>query len=515
MPSEDVQAPTKLTWVSGLDKQRKKRFSSKVKTGCETCKKRRIKCDEGKPTCVNCNRSGRRCEGYQSATPNFYWFEHDGKGTKNNGVSSVVRSVDLKYGAEGDKALLDLFLNKTAVELVKFSNPYFWYTLVPQASWSHDGIRQAVVAVGLACSESEDPEKHAVSKRTQSFYHYNAAIRSLTTTNGKTTPPDIMLICCVLFWLFENLKNRPCIAMTHLKAAVNMLNERPRLPADREDLMSTYIEPLLQEGMLFAATVLPTGGRKRYLAPVTRSAFTSTIAELQPSSSPKDLHICRYDFGRCQEALVAAKHMQMSASSPDPDMNMVRRLYTDWRDALDRNAHRFPTEYVRMLRMHHVSHLLMVDIVESHMTGIKVREDPGWRPRLRWVLEEARYFAQLKQKQAKDCNHQPIINLSLITLLTTMARQCIPRDEDCAEEAIQLLEDHEWFEGIWNSRVAGELVRLMRKIDSEHQFCRTGDLEAVFERAAGFKEHIPARKKKSPNGPDTARFESMVQEIVL
>lgn len=515
MPSKDAQAPTELTWLPGLDKSRKKRFSSKVKTGCETCKKRRIKCDEGKPTCVNCNRGGRRCEGYQSATPNFYWFEHDGKGTKNNGVSSVARSVDLKYGAEGDKALLDLFLNKTAVELVKFSNPYFWYTLVPQASWSHDGIRQAVAAVGLAYSESENPEKQAVSKRTQSFHHYNAAIRSLTATTGKTTPPDIMLICCVLFWLFENLKNRPRIAMTHLKAAVNMLNERPRLPADREDLMSTYIEPLLQEGMMFAATILPTGGLKRQEASPTLSAFTSALAKLQPSDSPKDLHVCRYDFGRCQEALVAAKQMQMSASSPDPDMNMVRKLYTDWRDALDRNAHRFPAEYVRMLRMHHMSHLLLIDIVESHMTGINAREGPGWRPRLRWVLDEARYFADLKQKQAKDCTEQPIINLSLITLLTTMARQCIPRDHDYAEEAIQLLEDHEWFEGIWNSRVAGTVVGLMKLIDAEHRFCRTGDLEAVLERAAGVTEHIPMRRKKSPHVADTAQFESMVQEIVL
>lgn len=303
--------------------------------------------------------------------------------------------------------------------------------------------------------------------------------------------------------------------MTHLKAAVNMLNERPRLPADREDLMSTYIEPLLQEGMLFAATVLPTGGRKRHDAPLTLSVFNSAIAKLQPSDSPKDLHACRHDFGRCQEALVTAKQMQMSASSPDPDMNMVRKLYTDWREALDRNAHRFPTEYVRMLRMHHMSHLLMVDIVESHMTGINVRESPEWRSRLRWILDEARYFAELKQKQAKDCNHQPIINMSLITLLTTMARQCIPRDEDCAEEAIQLLEDHEWFEGIWNSRVAGELVRLMRNMDAQHQLCRTGDLEAVFERAAGVKEHVPTRRKKIINVPGTAQFDSMVREIVL
>ncbi|KAI0161666.1 hypothetical protein GGR52DRAFT_133325 [Hypoxylon sp. FL1284] len=36
----------------------------RTKTGCRTCRKRRIKCDEGRPTCNNCLKSKRNCEGY-------------------------------------------------------------------------------------------------------------------------------------------------------------------------------------------------------------------------------------------------------------------------------------------------------------------------------------------------------------------------------------------------------------------------------------------------------------------
>ncbi|KAJ8069539.1 hypothetical protein OCU04_003189 [Sclerotinia nivalis] len=36
----------------------------KVKTGCNNCKVRRVKCDETKPTCSKCRRSGRVCDGY-------------------------------------------------------------------------------------------------------------------------------------------------------------------------------------------------------------------------------------------------------------------------------------------------------------------------------------------------------------------------------------------------------------------------------------------------------------------
>ncbi|KAK1779139.1 hypothetical protein QBC45DRAFT_326623 [Copromyces sp. CBS 386.78] len=37
---------------------------TRTKTGCLTCRKRRIKCDEAKPICNNCTKSKRQCDGY-------------------------------------------------------------------------------------------------------------------------------------------------------------------------------------------------------------------------------------------------------------------------------------------------------------------------------------------------------------------------------------------------------------------------------------------------------------------
>ncbi|KAK0130445.1 hypothetical protein ONS96_000964 [Cadophora gregata f. sp. sojae] len=39
----------------------------KVKSGCKTCKARRVKCDEKKPACDRCANFGRICGGYPSA----------------------------------------------------------------------------------------------------------------------------------------------------------------------------------------------------------------------------------------------------------------------------------------------------------------------------------------------------------------------------------------------------------------------------------------------------------------
>ena len=44
--------------------KRKRIFSNRTKTGCHTCRGRKKKCDEGKPTCQNCDRGGFVCNGY-------------------------------------------------------------------------------------------------------------------------------------------------------------------------------------------------------------------------------------------------------------------------------------------------------------------------------------------------------------------------------------------------------------------------------------------------------------------
>ncbi|KAF2239819.1 hypothetical protein EV356DRAFT_511137 [Viridothelium virens] len=45
----------------------------KVRTGCETCKRRRVKCDEVRPACSNCSLVGRKCI-YHHVLPSYPVF---------------------------------------------------------------------------------------------------------------------------------------------------------------------------------------------------------------------------------------------------------------------------------------------------------------------------------------------------------------------------------------------------------------------------------------------------------
>ena len=40
-------------------------FKDLTVIGCVTCKAKRLKCDEGKPTCLKCKKRDVKCEGYK------------------------------------------------------------------------------------------------------------------------------------------------------------------------------------------------------------------------------------------------------------------------------------------------------------------------------------------------------------------------------------------------------------------------------------------------------------------
>ena len=58
------------------------KMRKRSKTGCLTCRKRRIKCGEERPTCANCIKSKRQCEGYNQRVvfkpPIGDWPNHPG-----------------------------------------------------------------------------------------------------------------------------------------------------------------------------------------------------------------------------------------------------------------------------------------------------------------------------------------------------------------------------------------------------------------------------------------------------
>ncbi|KAH9887097.1 hypothetical protein F4778DRAFT_757188 [Xylariomycetidae sp. FL2044] len=63
--SQPLRSPTSGGNDEEAAASKKASARKRTKTGCLTCRRRRIKCDEGTPTCNNCMKSKRHCDGYQ------------------------------------------------------------------------------------------------------------------------------------------------------------------------------------------------------------------------------------------------------------------------------------------------------------------------------------------------------------------------------------------------------------------------------------------------------------------
>ncbi|KAI2462950.1 hypothetical protein F4781DRAFT_418253 [Annulohypoxylon bovei var. microspora] len=200
--------------------------SRKVRTGCLTCKARKVKCDEAKPHCNRCINTGRTCDGYASKpTPGLLWHR----------PRQLFQSVD--SASEG--RALQYFCEKTAHFLSGATDPYFWTHLVMQFSNFEPAVRHSVVAISSLYEQfqAESASHSDVQLRDNSLalQHYNAAISELKTTENQ----PLVLLVCILFICIEFLQSNKEAAIQHCKHGIALL-ENTNYSWAREHLVPVF-----------------------------------------------------------------------------------------------------------------------------------------------------------------------------------------------------------------------------------------------------------------------------------
>ncbi|KAI8963297.1 hypothetical protein F5Y11DRAFT_319882 [Daldinia sp. FL1419] len=186
--------------------------SRKVRTGCLTCKGRKVKCDEGKPHCYRCITTGRACSGYLTKPSSGLLWHRPRQLFQNMSSASEGRA-------------LQFFCEKTARFLSGTTDPYFWTHLVMQFSNFEPAVRHSVIAISSLYEQfqTEGEKAHSgVQLRDNSLalQHYNAAIRELKTTDNQ----PLVLLVCILFICIEFLQSDKEAAIQHCKHGIALLD---------------------------------------------------------------------------------------------------------------------------------------------------------------------------------------------------------------------------------------------------------------------------------------------------
>ncbi|KAH8687994.1 hypothetical protein BGZ60DRAFT_522622 [Tricladium varicosporioides] len=211
------------------------------KTGCITCKIRRVKCGEEKPFCKRCTSTGRKCDGYAPPkTP---------EPTLSRSPSRCLSSSPEMDPME--QRLLYFFRTFTAPKLSGYFSADFWQRRVLQASDVEPSIRHAVIAIAAIHQDYVSWHKNGVfdtSIQSFSFRQYTKAISHLhRLMSTQTQQLDMTLMSCITFITFDCLLGNHESAIIHLRAGLKILEDikQQKSAGGAQNEWETEFAPLL------------------------------------------------------------------------------------------------------------------------------------------------------------------------------------------------------------------------------------------------------------------------------
>ncbi|KAI1616696.1 hypothetical protein EDD36DRAFT_415582 [Exophiala viscosa] len=199
----------------------------KVRTGCITCKRRHVKCDEGRPRCARCIKAGRACEGYANSPGSGEPFKFVVY-TPHGGSHLLSGDPDLDWS---ERRSLSYFQDRTALELAGGFHTDFWLSSILPLAQHEVSVRHALIALS-SMHEHYAGVDHFAPTRGINFAldHYGKAIREVVRLSRSPGGQnfDSALVTSALFSAFESLQGHYHTACNHAISGMKMLAEEQR-----------------------------------------------------------------------------------------------------------------------------------------------------------------------------------------------------------------------------------------------------------------------------------------------
>lgn len=200
----------------------------KVRSGCLTCKQRRVKCDERMPFCFRCEKFGVQCDGYlrtglsqaetaQSRTTNRPLIPR-----KRDASPFPEQVRKARFRNYDEMRYFRLFCEKTSLQLSGYYDPILWGRIVLQASEAEDSIRHAVISIGAldmtAAMMQDSKNENAKEHHLFALKQYGEAIRDMRAMAQRQKEMHNLqhaLVASILIICFEVKKKTLLVSQMH------------------------------------------------------------------------------------------------------------------------------------------------------------------------------------------------------------------------------------------------------------------------------------------------------------
>ncbi|KAF1841922.1 uncharacterized protein K460DRAFT_241906, partial [Cucurbitaria berberidis CBS 394.84] len=259
-------------------RQLEKRLKLRVKTGCETCRVRRIKCDETKPACTRCTSTGRTCEGYKHVDK---WKDGSPAAAASYRNSSflvvpqkamqfvISRSPSQSFSPDSrETRSFQFFQTRTLPGWIEFFDSELWSRTVLQMSHSEPAIKHGLLALSTM-HERFETTAPAISASTNdfAFLQYMQAVKhsnKLLAAQAGNVNIEKILIACIIFTCYENLSGNYLAANMHLRNGMRILNQHKNDLSLQQNASQEWIGHVLYRFDLQAMTFSETHSPYHY-----------------------------------------------------------------------------------------------------------------------------------------------------------------------------------------------------------------------------------------------------------
>ncbi|OCL10853.1 hypothetical protein AOQ84DRAFT_438081 [Glonium stellatum] len=238
-PIEEATATTREKIANVQKRQRRK--TPKVRSGCITCKIRRIKCDEGKPSCLKCSSTGRKCDGYTSHPGSNHNTAidtaHQTATTSDVGLPMLLLGVQPHINlppyrwnlTEPEKRSIHHFVHRSTKDLTGPFQTQVWGSYALSLCATSPAIQHAVIALSGFHERFCSPIT-AVASLQGCLQHYHKAVKRINSlmdehNHKRNSTIQEIVVACAIFICIEILIGNDVAALTHLEGGLGILRQ--------------------------------------------------------------------------------------------------------------------------------------------------------------------------------------------------------------------------------------------------------------------------------------------------
>ncbi|KAI1063690.1 hypothetical protein LB506_005732 [Fusarium annulatum] len=418
---------------------RKKRYAAKGKTGCITCRIRRVKCDEGKPSCQRCVSTGRKCDGYDL--------------TALAQSSRVQLQPIVSEGSDPESQAIYQFRTRIATLIASSFDADFWTYDVLHKSDTYTPVRHALAALASAYQKSILLGIKSTSCDMFIFSQYQKAMRSLSICfqEAKVLSTSAKLAALVANFLFTYLCSLQGLrqeALLHLRNGLALIHEWGDLRGQGQhtvtDILGLYMRLDTQTRVISTtdSTSPCWEGRSQY----------GTLDGI--SDTPSVCSLLR-QLDAIHGQLLQPPKIQVSLRSTK---NLLKLW--DWQFGSLRVMSQEEEKHVTALRMRRIMVEVTLNLAANTTYNAESTVDTDCKAILDFAIKLIHDLG-LRPVQAGFYLANGLVEALYFVAVTS-------EDWDLRQQAIRILRQYRFTDGVWGSNAAADLAegRLQRDIYS-------------------------------------------------